>query len=144
LFGEHRVVSLKQARKAAENAGFNTLDTQVVARGKLQWSGEPGESDLLLTDDRAEMTVRLTASDTESVYDELVEAFEQDVLNEPVQVRGSVLESASDRESAQNVGAQFTLGVTEFAPGKTAKLPPLVPKRTNQPEKDESSADGWF
>lgn len=143
IFEEHRPVSLTKAREAVKKAGFEYLGAEVLARGHLAWSGKPGKSELLLKDSKAEMIVRLTASDTASVHNRLVEAFRQNTLGDTVQVRGTVLESREARTNAKAAGAQFSLAVTAWTPGGSAKLPPLVPGDTRERPKQKTGS-GWF
>ncbi|MFB6346396.1 MAG: hypothetical protein ABEK50_11600 [bacterium] len=144
IFEEHRAVSLKNARKAVNKAGFKFLGAEVVARGKLAWADNPGKSDLLLKDPKARMTLRLTASDTESVYQNLAETYKQDNFGDTVQVHGTVLESKPAKKRAKKLGAQFSLAVTDWSPGKSAKLPSLVPKEPKEKEDQKQADDGWF
>ncbi len=93
------------------------------------------------------MTVRLTASDTTTVFEDLRTAFRKKSPGDTVQVQGSVLESKQAYKQASNAGAQFTMTVTRWSPGREATIPPLVPKsskETKQIEKPESKDDGWF
>lgn len=144
IFEEHRAVSLKQARKAVKKAGFKYLGADAVARGELEWSSDPGESDLLLKDSRGEMTLRLTTSDSESSYNGLVNDYRQGNLGDTVQVHGTVLESKTAENQAKDVGAQFSLAVTDWSPGKSAKLPLLVPEDAKAKERPKQKSDGWF
>lgn len=146
IFEKHRAVSLKKARKAVKKAGFEYLGAEVVARGELAWSGDPGDSDLLLKDPKARMTLHLTASDTASMYKKLNNEYRQGTLGDTVQVHGSVLESGNANKKAKKLGAQFSLAVTDWSPGQSAKLPPLVPgkKDKNKKESGTNSDDGWF
>lgn len=144
IFNEHRPVSLKKARTATRKAGFEYLGTDLVARGELAWAGKPGESDLLLKDPKATMTLRLTASDTESTYNKLADEYRQDNLGDTVQVHGTVLESKPARKRAKDVGAPFSLAVTDWSPGKSAQLPPLVPQEPTSEEGKKPTDDGWF
>jgi len=144
IFEEHRPVSLNKARKATKKAGFEFLGVDVVARGELAWAGEPGESELLLKDPKARMTLRLTASDTKSVYRNLTDTYQQGNLGDTVQVHGPVLESKQARSRAKDVGAQFSLAVTDWSPGKSAKLPPLVPEKSKKNDDKKQTDDGWF
>ncbi|MFB6345607.1 MAG: hypothetical protein ABEK50_07535 [bacterium] len=146
LFDEHRPFSLENAQKTVDKAGFKYLGADVVARGLLQWSGAPDDSDLLLKDSKAEMTLRLTASDTESSYNRLVEEYRRGNLGDTVQVHGTVIESGDALETAEKLGAQFSLAVIDWSQGKSAKLPPLVPEKNDKSQEDsgKDSDDGWF
>lgn len=145
IFQEHRAVSIKKARKVVNKAGFDYLGAEGVVTGHLEWSGKPGESDLLLKDPKAEMILRLTVSDTESSYNKLVDEYRQGKLGDTVQVRGSVLESRKANKQVKEQESQFSLAVTDWSKEKSAELPPLVPEKSKR--KDETaqdSGDGWF
>ena len=90
------------------------------------------------------MRIRLTTSDTESVFKNLKLAHRNGTLGDTVQVHGSVVESKESVKQAKAVNAQFTLAVTDWAPGKDAMLPPLVPGETQEKKKEKPKDDGWF
>lgn len=144
VFEKHRPVSLKAARKAVTKAGFEYRGAEVTAHGHLTWSDTPGASPLHLEDPAADMRLILAASDTGTALSDLEEAFREGGLGDTVQVKGPVDESDPARRKARKGGAAFTLVVTEWSPGKAARLPPLAPEkpRTKTPPKSEDP--GWF
>lgn len=143
VFQPHQPFSITEARKAVTKSGFSYERIEIVARGQLNRVDSRGEPTHLLHDSKAKMTLLLTASDTEDVYERLLAATQQEPIDRVHQVHGRLSDTEKAQRRAREMGADFVITLTSLEDAETATIPPLRPPRKSEME-GEKNRDGWF